>query len=217
MRRLLQSSAILQLFVLLAIAAIFNLYISISRSTRSFLIQPSDPKTKLMLRGSAGAPEGSGWWPAVPSGVEGLEQPDFWTRVEQPGRRVFLMAFRDPAATNTSDFHILSAVTTGWPLRSVERKQVKHVLTSSVVWPSDGSSQLIYHPLGLILNPIIYALPVWLLLMGAHWAFITRRTQKRKNLGLCPRCAYDLDGLPACPECGEPITRREDSACRSAP
>ncbi len=55
---------------------------------------------------------------------------------------------------------------------------------------------------GLILNPIIYALPPWLIVMGVRWAFVTRRSRKRARLGLCVGCAYELAGLGVCPECG---------------
>lgn len=59
-----------------------------------------------------------------------------------------------------------------------------------------------YHPLGLILNPIIYALPVWLVFMGARWGVVHRRNRRRARLGLCVGCAYELAGLNVCPECG---------------
>ena len=73
------------------------------------------------------------------------------------------------------------------------------------VWPTantETSPRVTYHPLGLILNPIIYALPIWVLVMSARWTFIARRSHKRKHLGLCVSCAYELDGLSVCPECG---------------
>ena len=59
-----------------------------------------------------------------------------------------------------------------------------------------------FHISGLILNPIIYALPIWLIVMGVRWAFVTRRSRKRARLGLCVGCAYELAGLGVCPECG---------------
>lgn len=76
------------------------------------------------------------------------------------------------------------------------------------IWPTPpkgnqlGPPSVTYHPLGLILNPIIYALPIWLLVMGIRWAFITRRCRRRERLGLCVGCAYELGELSVCPECG---------------
>ena len=57
----------------------------------------------------------------------------------------------------------------------------------------------------LILNPIIYALPFWLLVMGFRWTFIALRLRKRSRLGLCNTCGYDIVGQDACPECGTAI------------
>jgi len=59
-----------------------------------------------------------------------------------------------------------------------------------------------YHLLGLILNPIIYAVPMWvlLLLISTGVGSLVRRSRRRK--GACSRCGYNIQGLPKCPECG---------------
>jgi hypothetical protein len=100
----------------------------------------------------------------------------------------------------------------GIPFRARSLKAMRYSSANGAgtIWPSMGSSILppavTYHPLGLILNPIIYALPIWLIVMGVRWAYITRRSRKRARLGLCTRCAYELAGLNVCPECGNAAT-----------
>lgn len=102
----------------------------------------------------------------------------------------------------------------GLPLTARSTKAVRYykqsftqtTLTEGTIWPEVGNVQVppavSYHPLGLILNPIIYALPIWLIVMGVRWAFISRRSRKRARLGVCVGCAYELAGLGVCPECG---------------
>lgn len=59
-----------------------------------------------------------------------------------------------------------------------------------------------YHASGLILNTIVYALPVWIVVVGINLAVRTRLRSTRRRKGLCEHCAYDTQGLAKCPECG---------------
>lgn len=59
-----------------------------------------------------------------------------------------------------------------------------------------------YHAAGLILNPIIYALPVWIVVVGIYLGVCTLIRRARRGNGLCEHCAYDTQGLAKCPECG---------------
>jgi hypothetical protein len=53
---------------------------------------------------------------------------------------------------------------------------------------------------GFIINTLFYAIILWLLILGP---FVLRRHIRRKR-GQCPKCGYDLRGIPGsgCPECG---------------
>ena len=197
--------AVISMLVLLAMAVGCNLYISNARIHNLGIIRPSDPKTRLLLSDGQDSIEGTGWWPSVPKGIPDLGQPFLWNRVEQPGRRFYLMFFRDPVDQTSQSLNELLVITTGWPCITVEHKRVIHVMSKQVVWPTDAEYRVIYHPLGLILNPIIYALPVWLVLMGVRWLLVSSRRRRRASRGLCVRCAYTLDGLSVCPECGREI------------
>lgn len=108
--------------------------------------------------------------------------------------------------------YILDAERMGFPWTARSTKAVGYVSSHSggMLWPQSGSAfelgayhpAVTYHPLGLILNPMIYALPVWLVLMGGRWGYLVRRGRRRAGLGRCVGCGYELYGLGVCPECG---------------
>ncbi len=162
-------------------------------------------------------------WPSVPRSVsDEIGDPIFWEYYNYIYRREYFGSW-NKEIDNIGVNYFLNAELLGFPWTARSTKIVHYYTshTSGTLWPQSGSifetgrfhSAITYHPLGLILNPIIYALPLWLLLMGARWAYLTRRIRKRTHLGRCPRCAYDLDGLSVCPECGVSITPPAGSAC----
>jgi hypothetical protein len=106
----------------------------------------------------------------------------------------------------------------GWPmlcLRSVSRASANDpalswswsiTLVPSTAYtnirdPAMGSIPLLPEPLGFTVNTALYS-AAWSGLLTLP--VLTRRALRRRR-GLCPRCAYDLKGLPPgspCPECG---------------
>jgi hypothetical protein len=65
---------------------------------------------------------------------------------------------------------------------------------------------------------MIASIPMWLVLALAAILPLTNllsllRRRRRKVLGLCPNCGYDLRHSPErCPECGEPVSSPEESS-----
>lgn len=63
-----------------------------------------------------------------------------------------------------------------------------------------------FHVTGLILNPLVYAVPVWFaLILPVLIQLGIRRivSRSRRHRGLCQHCGYDTQGLAKCPECGD--------------
>ncbi|MHC5113042.1 MAG: hypothetical protein ACYTGP_01280 [Planctomycetota bacterium] len=56
-------------------------------------------------------------------------------------------------------------------------------------------------PLGLAGNSVVYALVLWVLLLGV----IALKRRRLRRRGLCPRCAYPAGGSAVCTECGAAI------------
>lgn len=152
--------------------------------------------------------------PAFPTGIiEKYGQPyhvvqSDWSWQGARFRREVVVGLGDRETASTLGWYFGEFTEIGYPIRCVSTQGVFYQLAhgTGTVWPEEVESEWIpavtYHPLGLILNPIIYALPIWLIVMGVRWAFVTRRSRKRARLGLCVGCAYELAGLGVCPECG---------------
>jgi hypothetical protein len=70
-------------------------------------------------------------------------------------------------------------------------------------WPSEPRTlPLRIIPLGFLFNTLFYAGVLWMIFAAPP----ALRRRRRIRLGLCPKCAYDLRGMPSdsstCPECG---------------
>ena len=154
-------------------------------------------------------------WPSVPDEVTDLGEPNNWII----RRNIFYTEYafdlgqRNPyyeIVYNLGEYHIGRPLPTR-VLKVVSGSQLGYPSEGGQIWPPPpegeqfGPVDVRYKPLGLILNPIIYALPVWLVLMGVRWALVTRRRRRRARLGLCVGCAYELGELSVCPECGRTI------------
>ncbi len=117
-------------------------------------------------------------------------------------------------------------VEAGWPLRSLSGERIvpyesvrgwkngqvyKREFRSAIVCPKIPLTvrPLRPHPIGFIVNTLLYTLVIWLLVVGPREV----RRWLRKRRGLCIKCGYDLRGHSrggrGCPECG---WRRDDGA-----
>lgn len=104
--------------------------------------------------------------------------------------------------------YILAEMDDGVAETTFSRVQVQGIVETGIGYRDPGPSwvagqaklglPIIPIPLGLIVNSTIWAGTWWL---GVNIVSLTRQ-RVRSLRGLCPRCAYDLDGLTTCPECG---------------
>ena len=91
-------------------------------------------------------------------------------------------------------------------MRSTKLAWVSSRSFLGIIWPEQHNSvytpKVTYHPLGLIVNPLIYAMPIWLVLMLIRHLLIVLKRRRRVARGVCLGCGYDIQELSECPECG---------------
>lgn len=138
-----------------------------------------------------------------------LASPPSWTKIEL----VILRSTEEDARYNIRDRLFADAefrygglyygYCHGWPMRA----WASHLVAGGGQPGNVGSIRLFNRRwstsplvLGVIVNTLVFAAPVYLLLtcLGA----LKRR--RRCKHGRCIKCNYDLAGLDTCPECGRP-------------
>ena len=221
--------AVVSLLVLLAIGCGINLYIAhvvvhlgtkpkVAKFHSTDWAQETIPNTP----GSIGWPEipaeiiSTGRVPTSGSSAQGLLVDRFAVFIEDPE---MYRLHRDDAGTEAPFLEPLILIESRYGAPFIMRSTSCTMTVQAWEGGAEASSDLItYHPLGLILNPIIYALPVWLLLMGVRWLLLARRSRRRERMGLCTGCGYRLEGLSVCPECGQGVAcaHAMSSVCDSA-
>ena len=166
----------------------------------------------------AQSPSPSVRWPTIPDEVfDNLGTPTNWTRRASITHTEldidWVVGVPDPQNQLSSSHHQLTETRSGFPLTA---RTTKHVYSDqgcymSMTWPTKHgrmhSAHITHHPLGLIANPILYAMPPWCVLLLARRKVVRvihRRRQRRLDLGLCDHCDYEVKDLPTCPECGHP-------------
>lgn len=91
-------------------------------------------------------------------------------------------------------------------VRFLVEKHHPITLVSPLLLPDHGQRQV--HWLAIFADGMIVTLPLWLVFrqraIRAHRASLDTRFEEALLAGRCPRCGYDIRGLPQprCPECG---------------
>ncbi len=152
-------------------------------------------------------PVGKARWPATPSD-------DDWPNPTRQTTRS--LRFLDSSLSSTlnasrqSDeqsypIYVMTSFRSGWPLRTLQIHNASTVDINDnwTRYPPTGFTKPRYLAAGLIINPFVYALPIWisivLFFMTKH--ALTQRSRTRNNR--CLQCAYDITNLSQCPECGQ--------------
>lgn len=105
----------------------------------------------------------------------------------------------------------------GWPLPVLRQAQFWWPQNDPAWVPSrpTESGLEVYWP-GFVLNPLVFGVPFWVLMMSPLWARAWVRRRRRKG-ARCPGCGYPVGGGPRCTECGEELPASAVAVGKAAP
>lgn len=110
----------------------------------------------------------------------------------------------DPTNEGVNGFS-MSVQKLGWPLPVIEIKQMWWDWDDPSLKGPEPDPRPSLVPLGLVANPVLVGLPVWLLLVVAPLMLILTRRVYRARGGDCAWCGYAEVGDGVCPECGPQV------------
>ena len=195
--------AIVSLLVLLGLGVWANLQIVHSYPGNHWF----NTRSGDMYETAQPSPSDAVGWPTIPEGILAKRgTPTRWLQSSSLTHEQLQIDWIDDPQID--EFTMLREYRFGAPFTARSRKSVVTKDQNDIFtdWPTPGGHYMdaatTYHPLGLIANPIVYALPPWCVLLLVRLGLMRRRQRRRVARGLCPHCAYEVNHLPTCPECG---------------
>ncbi len=126
--------------------------------------------------------------------------PDSWMRETKFGFTEYYIA--GPRLREDGNRFSMEVQHLGWPLPVIEVKQMWWDWSDPRLEGPESDPAPGLLPLGLVMNPLIVGLPVWLLVGVLPVTAALGRRGLRARRGLCPWCGYAIEALSTCPECG---------------
>ena len=155
------------------------------------------PPVIAQLRDDAARARG---WPARTPHAEPWPEPDFAVTVGTFGYRHHDVRF----VVDNWSMLMMIVKRSGWPLPVIEEVEASW---ADGVLSIEGDGQHLrigFVPLGLILNPLMFGVPLWTLGFVLPMMLTVRRRRVRLRRGDCVWCGYAMGPLEVCPECGRP-------------
>ena len=142
-------------------------------------------------------------WPATTPHDIPWPTPKQWQLEGSFGYRNFQVYGWEGTRSNPTDSVQMQVERMGWPLPVLERVQMW--------WPwndpkwatnseSDPALQLAWS--GIILNPILFGVTLWLVLILPFVVFFGLRKRRRSTRNECIKCGYPRGSSERCSECG---------------
>ena len=142
-------------------------------------------------------------WPAPTPHDTPWPAPTQWQMEGSLGYRNIQVYGWNGSRSNPTDRVQMQVERMGWPLPALQRVQMW--------WPwddpnwqsnaeSDPALQLVWT--GVVLNPLLLGVTLWLVLVLPFVVFINVRRRLRIAHNCCPKCAYSCGSSQRCSECG---------------
>jgi hypothetical protein len=179
--------------VILVLASISNAF-----ALRQFRVLRSPrPPVIAQLRDDAAGARG---WPVRSPHAEPWPEPNYASTIGKFGYREHDVRH----AVNNMSVFIMTVKRSGWPLPVIEEAQFHWDWANESLEGPESNLRPRLMPIGLILNPLMIGVPLWVLLFVLPMLFTVRRRRKRQRRGDCVWCGYAMASLAVCPECGRP-------------
>lgn len=179
--------------VLLALAAI-NVAFAVTR-----IQSRTAPQVPVIEGGFGVTPSRRDWVISTPHD-QPWPAPTSWEKRGRFGLRVYDIRWSNPEP-ETNGFS-LSLQHLGWPLPVLEIKQMWWDWNNPALQGPESDPRPHLIPLGLVANPVIVGVPLWLAMVVVPIGLVVIRRIWRARGGRCAWCGYELTGVAVCPECG---------------
>lgn len=184
-------------FILLALGTI-NVAFAVTRIRSRTTPQPPTVEnlfgTDAAERGWVVRTPHDGRWP----------EPTQWTFRRRFGSREYSIHSESPVPDVNG--YQLSLQHLGWPLPVIEIRQMWWDWSDPALQGPEPDPRPHLMPLGIVANPVLVGVPVWIVLVVVPLATMVLRRMVRSRGGRCPWCGYDVEHAAFCPECGPGVT-----------
>ena len=142
---------------------------------------------------------GLGWVARTPH-ADPWPEPDYWLKHARFGHREYDIrrSSEEPGVNGYS----MTVQHLGWPLPVIEIKQMWWDWNDPALAGPEPDPAPRLMASGLVGNPLIVGVPVWLVFVVLPLGVRLHERRKRAKRNDCVWCGYEAGGLAVCPECG---------------
>ncbi|MFK7759676.1 MAG: hypothetical protein AB8C13_06995 [Phycisphaerales bacterium] len=150
-----------------------------------------------------------GWPSATPHDVQ-WPDPKQWVKYWEFGYRDYnvVAPSSDPELNGFS----MQVQRLGWPFPAVEVKQMWWNWDDPALSGPEPDPRPLLVPLGVVLNPLVVGIPMWVVLCVFPVAIRVGIRLVRGWKGHCVQCGFDAGSNEICTECGNPHAPVQDSS-----
>lgn len=185
---------ILSLMVLVLLCASINVGFALTKMrSRTGLYAPQ----QISVEGPEAASMG---WPSATPHQHAWPPPESLTRWSSFGF-VESHAYKSNAEPGRNGYS-MQVQHLGWPMPVIELKQMWWDWDDPALQGPESDPRPMLIPTGLVANPILVGVPLWLIVCASPVLILWVRRYLRARKGLCAWCGFEIEDQSLCPECG---------------
>ena len=185
---------LVSLLVIVLLAAMVNVPFAMTKIRSRTAARPAD---SLRYDGPEAAQRG---WPSRTPHDVAWAAPNY--RLEWSGFAYREFDVRSPSPEAGVNGFSMTSQRLGWPLPAVELKQMWWDWDDPALEGPEPDPRPQLVPLGVVANPLLVGVPLWVLLFGLPYLIVLARRIVRARRGRCAWCGFEMGDSELCPECG---------------